>query len=98
MKAAAFRSGHAIHWRSAFLCFGFWLVTMASPQAGCFAGGSDRLIVELLFGRNIENRGTVSNQAFQGFLDSEVTPRFPGGFTVLDTQGQYRATGSRIIV
>ena len=29
-----------------------------------------------------------------GFLDAEVTPRFPDGFTVLDARGQWRDGGS----
>ncbi len=34
--------------------------------------------------------GAVSDEEWQGFLDSEVTPRFPDGLTVLDGYGQYR--------
>ena len=50
-----------------------------------------------LFGRNIDNRPGVSDNAFRRFLDSEVTPRFPDGFTLLDTYGQFRGNGSRRI-
>jgi hypothetical protein len=32
----------------------------------------------------------VSEAGFQAFLDAEVTPRFPDGFTVLDGRGQWR--------
>lgn len=35
--------------------------------------------------------------AWQAFLDEEVTPRFPDGFTVLDAYGQWRMkNGTRI--
>ena len=66
--------------------------------AGCNDGAMDRLVVELLFGRNSGNRLGVSEQAFQRFVDREITSRFPDGFTLIDTRGQFRNSGSRSIV
>jgi len=34
--------------------------------------------------------GAVSDDEWQGFLDNEVTPRFPDGLTVLEGYGQWR--------
>jgi len=45
---------------------------------------------QLFFGRNIAGRGTVSDDEWRRFLDEEVTPRFPVGFSVSDIDGQYR--------
>lgn len=45
---------------------------------------------DLFFGKSIPGGGTVTDQAFAQFLDQEVTPRFPTGFTVVPTMGQYR--------
>ena len=41
-----------------------------------------------MFGRSIADRPGVSEAAFRRFLDR--TPRFPDGFTLLDTYGQFR--------
>ena len=46
---------------------------------------------ELYFGRN-SPAGEVTETQFQGFLDGVVTPLFPDGLTVLDANGQYRAS------
>lgn len=44
---------------------------------------------ELYFGRSKPGGGMVSDSEWQQFLDSEITPRFPDGLTVLDAYGQY---------
>ena len=42
--------------------------------------------------------GDVNDADWRGFLDSDVTPRFPDGLTVLAADGQWRAPGtSRVI-
>lgn len=52
---------------------------------------------ELYFGTAIPGGGVVSDSAWQQFVDGEITPRFPDGFTVLDASGQYRmATGETV--
>lgn len=43
----------------------------------------------MFFGRSVGGR-VVSEREFAAFLSSEVTPRFPGGLTVLDARGQWR--------
>lgn len=42
------------------------------------------------FGKSIPSGGVVTDTAFAQFLDQEVTPRFPAGFTVVPAMGQYR--------
>ncbi|PSB07549.1 hypothetical protein C7B62_19540 [Pleurocapsa sp. CCALA 161] len=44
---------------------------------------------DLYFGRNIVGGGEVSEAEFQAFIDAEITPRFPDGLTVYDTDGQF---------
>lgn len=72
------------------------IVVAAGPAAAadtggpCPAGLSNRLVAEVFFGRNIANRVGVSEQAFRRFVDQDITPRFPDGFTIIDTHGQYR--------
>ena len=70
-------------------------VTTAAPS--CPPGGRDRLVAELLFGRNIGGRLGVSEAAFRRFVDAEVTPRFPNGLTITDSRGQYRHAGGRLV-
>jgi Protein of unknown function (DUF3574) len=51
---------------------------------------------ELFFGKSIPGGGTVTDVTFAEFLDQEVTPRFPTGFTVVSAMGQYRETSGVI--
>jgi hypothetical protein len=53
---------------------------------------------ELILGRNIGADLGVTEEAFQDFLDREVTVRLPDGFTVVDTRGQWRDTAADRIV
>jgi Protein of unknown function (DUF3574) len=54
--------------------------------------GKSQQVAELMFGRKIGERIGVSNTAWARFVDREITPRFPNGFTVVDAQGQWRDT------
>jgi uncharacterized protein DUF3574 len=54
--------------------------------------GKSQQVAELMFGRKIGERIGVSNTAWARFVDREITPRFPNGFTVIDAQGQWRDT------
>jgi uncharacterized protein DUF3574 len=38
----------------------------------------------------------VSDQEFQGFVDAEITPRFPDGLTLLNGYGQWRDPTGRL--
>lgn len=44
--------------------------------------------VELYFGLS-SNKGEISEEEWQQFLNQEITPRFPEGLTVVDVYGQY---------
>lgn len=72
--------------------------SVVSPAQRCHAGTVAGVRAELLFGRNTGNTLSVSRDQFQGFLDSEVTPRFPEGFTVFDTSGQWHGGASAGVV
>ncbi|NVZ18943.1 DUF3574 domain-containing protein [Pseudomonas costantinii] len=39
--------------------------------------------------------GVISPARWRAFLDQEVTPRFPDGFSVLDAYGQWRDHGAK---
>lgn len=70
----------------------------AQAPATCPAGGWQMTSVTLFFGLAIPGGGTVSEAEFADFLDREVTPRFPEGFSVLSASGQWRdAAGGGIV-
>lgn len=52
--------------------------------------------VELFFGGDIGAGGGVSEAEWRNFLATEVTPRFPEGFSVADIYGQWRNAMGRI--
>ena len=41
--------------------------------------------------------GVVTKQAWDAFLSSEVTPRFPQGFTVISAAGQWQGESGEIV-
>ena len=53
--------------------------------------GTERMAeYRLFFGRSKQGVEVVDDAAWRAFLEKEVTPRFPGGLTVLDASGQWR--------
>lgn len=76
-------------------------------QTGCCASGdrflqaahsascSDRLLIRIYFGMNMPG-GEVSEDQWHEFLESEVTPRFPDGLTVLEGRGQWLGADKKI--
>ena len=50
-----------------------------------------------MFGRNVGDRLGVSEEDWRKFLDEDVTPRFPDGLSVMDVQGQWRASNGALI-
>jgi hypothetical protein len=64
-----------------------------SGPGACAPGETGRQVAEMVFGRNIGDRLGVSEDDFARFLDEEVTPRFPDGLTVLDSQGRWLSQG-----
>jgi hypothetical protein len=52
---------------------------------------------DLFFGRNIAGGGEVSEEQFQAFVDQVITPRFPAGLTIFDTDGQFQDSTGTII-
>jgi hypothetical protein len=59
------------------------------PTADCAEGARLQRRTELYLGLSIPGGGRVTGEDLARFLGEVVTPRFPGGFTVLDGHGQY---------
>ena len=73
------------------------LAGCASFPAACPAPGKPALWVQIAFGRGMGGQGLVSEEAFQRFVDAEVTPRFPEGLTLVEARGQWRGADGRIV-
>jgi hypothetical protein len=52
---------------------------------------------ELYFGLSKPDGSLISDAEYQRFLDTEVTPRFADGFTVLNGNGQFRGANGEIV-
>ena len=70
---------------------------VATAPHACPPGQSRATTAELVFGRNIGAQLGVSDDDWRRFLDQDVTPRFPEGFSVMDVQGQWRASNGALI-
>ena len=75
---------------------GLGLVQIRSSNLSCPASARPMARLELLFGRSRRGGAEVSEQEWSTFLDSEVTPRFPDGLTVLSGVGQWRGSSGSI--
>ena len=62
---------------------------LGQPSVQCSGEQKPWVVADLLFGRS-----HVSEASWARFLASEVTPRFPDGFTVFDARGQWREPGT----
>ncbi|HEY5851203.1 MAG TPA: DUF3574 domain-containing protein [Lysobacter sp.] len=74
-------------------CAGVSTATSAAMQGDAVrpAQAAGWIRSELYFSvGNEDGSDTVDEAKWRGFLDKEVTPRFPDGLTVLDGYGQWR--------
>lgn len=51
---------------------------------------------ELYFGMQKPDDSMTTNEQYQRFIDTQVTPRFRDGFTVLEGRGQYLGPSGRL--
>lgn len=65
-----------------------WVLPVAAEP--CADPLKPMLRAELFFGRTIGDRFGVTDRLWQIYVDRELTPRFPEGFTVIDGRGQWR--------
>ncbi len=52
---------------------------------------------ELYFGTDKPGGGKVTAAEWDKFLETEVTPRFPQGFTVIESYGQFKDSDGKIV-
>jgi hypothetical protein len=82
----------------ALLALGACAQPAPRESEACAAGAEERVIATMYFGRNIGGELGVSEEEWDGFVDREITPRFPDGLTVADAEGQWRDTETGAIV
>ena len=64
--------------------------------AGARNGAQRFARTELYFG-TARPDGVVTEADFRGFIDRQVTPRFPDGLTILTGDGQFRSSDGTVI-
>lgn len=62
--------------------------------SSCRPGAAEMARIELLFGTGRKDGTAVGDVEWQAFVETEVTPRFPDGLTVLTGYGQWLSGGS----
>lgn len=51
---------------------------------------------ELFFGLSRPDGGSVTDQQWEAFLTTTVTPLFPAGLTIIDARGQWQESSGKI--
>jgi hypothetical protein len=85
-------------WLLAALLLALAFVDSANAQTSECRIGKPQQVAELMFGLKIGDRVGVTNAAWAHFVDHEITPRFPEGFTVIDATGQWRRQDGKKIL
>ena len=67
-----------------------------APGLSCRGSARPMARLEMLLGTSRRDGQTISEEAWGSFLDSEVTPRFPAGLTVLRGPGQWRGNDGQL--
>jgi hypothetical protein len=68
----------------------------ADPAVSCGPLARKLHRLEMLFGTARPGGPVISDAEWQGFLDGEITPRFPAGLTVLRGPGQWLGSDGRL--
>lgn len=76
------------------------IVSIAVLMAGCQAAPpplpSRDVVTNLYFGLGMKDGSTVPDEAWQKFVETEVTPRFPAGFTIDTVEGAWGQDGKTV--
>lgn len=67
-----------------------------SSLHGIHADDKPLIRTELFFGLSRPNGADVTVDEFEQFLKDEVSVRFPAGFTVIESKGQWREATGRV--
>jgi hypothetical protein len=67
----------------------------SQPKLACPLGQSELRTAQIFLGAQAPAR--VSERELRKFVDTEVTPRFPDGVTVIDGGGQWKGADNRMM-
>lgn len=67
------------------------------PLPSCAEGAEPMVSRELFFGTGRAGAAPVSKAEWQGFVDAEITPRFPDGLTHFPASGQWRGADGTLV-
>jgi hypothetical protein len=82
----------------ATLVVAFGLYCPVATAQECRLPQKSMSVAELMFGRNIGDKLGVSDNTWARFVATEITPRFPNGFSMVDAQGQWLDSDTKKIV
>ena len=68
-----------------------------TSSLACPEGFRPGVLAEAYFGRAVAGRANVSDAEWAVFAASELTRRFPGGFSVSEVAGQWRGADGLIV-
>ena len=63
----------------------------------CHGSSQPMTRLEMLFGSARTNGSPIGDDEWTSFVDTEVTPRFPAGLTVLQGPGQWRGQDGAVV-
>ena len=67
------------------------------PFSACPSGLHAAHIAELFFGRDTGGSEGVSDAAWKDFVDTEIAPRLPNGFTIAPAEGAWRGPDGKTV-
>lgn len=67
------------------------------PFASCSGGLHDARVAGLFFGRNIGASEGVSDADWKDFVDREIAPRLPKGFTIAPGEGAWQGADGQTV-
>jgi Protein of unknown function (DUF3574) len=73
-------------------------VGQSAAQTTCGSAMKQAAVAELMFGRNIGTRLGVTEAKWSRFVEREITPRFPSGFSIVDAKGQWYDNERKTII
>jgi hypothetical protein len=81
---------------SAVAVVAYYAIAPQPMSLSCRGAAAPYARLELLFGLGREDGTEIGEAEWRAFLDTEVTPRFPDGLTVLNGYGQWRNSAGAI--
>jgi hypothetical protein len=67
----------------------------ASIGSGCPPGLEPVTTADLYFGRNVGAQEGVTDADWQRFVETDIAPRFPDGFTISDAVGAWQGNDGK---